>query len=287
MCLVKLSVIYFSLHTKYKRVMLNLSLFIIGTLLYYYTKQSPTKETPNINPYTNLGIYCFLTLIVQYLCNVYAIKQKCGGILADNIGGVVAITLIPWIFIFGLMVVAVLSFPGFKSVFADVVGYLWVSSSATKIITELLVNRNINESLETMDGEKKREYEDVSDLILKICGNTGVLINQIVPENFNQYWDMLQPLMKTRYKGDSSTSLETIKLKQELHNLVIQRDNVGEFMWYLYTGILVTSLVQLNLSTKKCSTSLKTMESNYQTFLESQKKTNDKKELAESTTYTL
>jgi hypothetical protein len=269
--------------------MLNSFLFIIGTLLYYYVKHEPTKEVHDINPnpYTNLGIYFLLTLIVQYLCNVYAIKQKCGGALADNLGGVFAITIIPWVFIFGLMIVAILSFPGFKSVFADVVGYLYVSSGATKVITELLVNRNINDSLENMDREKKREYEDVSDLILKICGNTGVLINQIVPGNFNQYWEMLQPLMKTRYKGSGSTSFETLELKQQLKTLVATRDNVGEFIWYLYTGILVVSLVQLKLSTKKCSTDLKTMESNYQTFLEAQKETNDKKELAESTTYTL
>jgi hypothetical protein len=267
--------------------MLNSLLFIIGTLLYYYIKQYQTKETLDVNPYTNLGIYCLMTLIVQYLCNVYTTKQKCGGAFADNIGGVFIITIIPWIFIFGLMIVTIIAFPSFKSVFADVIGYLYVSSNSTKVITELLINRDINDSLESMDREKKKEYEDVSDLILKICGNTGVLINQIVPENFNEYWKMLQPLMKTKYKGSGEKSSETIELKQKLKDLVVTRDNVGEFMWYVYTGILVTLFVQLKLSSKKCSTDLKTMESNYQTFLESQKDTNNKKDLAESTTYTL
>ena len=65
----------------------------------------------------------------------------------------------------------------------------------------------------------------------------------------------------------------------------MSRDNVGESMWYIYTGILVISLVQLKISSKKCNTSVDTMEKNYQTYVDNQKQATEKRELAESTTY--
>ena len=41
--------------------------------------------------------------------------------------------------------------------------------------------------------------QNTADAILKICGNTGILINQITPDNFIEYMKMLQPLMKDEY----------------------------------------------------------------------------------------
>jgi hypothetical protein len=50
--------------------------------------------------------------------------------------------------------------------------------------------------------------------------------------------------------------------------LVVTRDNVGESMWYIYTGLLITSFVQLTIITKGCKSSPKTMEKNYQAYLD-------------------
>ena len=57
-------------------------------------------------------------------------------------------------------------------------------------------------------------------------------------------------------------------IKNELFDLVVTRDNVGEFMWYMYTGILLTSIVQLKITTRGCASNPKTMEQNYQKFKE-------------------
>ncbi len=70
-----------------------------------------------------------------------------------------------------------------------------------------------------------------------------------------------------------------------MYDLVVSRDNTGEAMWFLYTGILVISLVQLKISTKRCSSSVSTMEKRYQEYTENQEKVAENRELAESTTY--
>ena len=58
-------------------------------------------------------------------------------------------------------------------------------------------------------------------------------------------------------------------------------------MWYIYTGLLLTSIVQLKITTRGCVSNPKTMEQNYQKFVESEKKAQGEKALATSTTYTI
>jgi hypothetical protein len=188
--------------------------------------------------------------------------------------------------IFGVLVLILTIYPGFKSAFSDVVGYYYVSSAASKLLTELLVNQDIEKKMTedaTMTPEKKLALESTADVIIKICGNTSILINQIVPSNFEQYWGILTPLMKDKYLNDSQ---EGEKMKNDLFELVVTRDNVGESMWYIYTGLLLTSIVQLKITTRGCNSNPKTMEANYQKFLESEQQAKEQ-QAKTSTTYTI
>lgn len=89
---------------------------------------------------------------------------------------------------------------------------------------------------------------NANDLILKICGNSGILINQMLPSNFESYWNTLSSLFKDEYKNSENGNY----LKQKLFNLVVARDNVGESMWFIYTGILVSAIVQFQIASFSC-----------------------------------
>jgi hypothetical protein len=80
---------------------------------------------------------------------------------------------------------------------------------------------------------------------------------------------------------------EAAAKKSQLFELVVTRDNVGESMWYIYTGLLLTSLVQLKIATKGCATNPKTMEQNYQKFLDAEKADQDKNKTVTGTVYTI
>jgi hypothetical protein len=54
----------------------------------------------------------------------------------------------------------------------------------------------------------------------------------------------------------------------------------------MYTGILLTSLVQLKMTTRGCANNAQTMEKNYKQFLAAEEKSKQQKDLATSTTYT-
>ena len=298
---------------------LNIITFLLTTLFYYmalkpnYTYEMSVDPAKNkeytTNSYMYLAIYFLLIIVIQFIVNASIITSTCGGSITQNLGSSGVFTFIPWTLIFGVMALILTIYPGFKSAFSDVIGYYWVYGPANKLITELLINKDVEKALKedkvemkpvppsapplpSTGGKKnmkggaisKEQIEEAADTIVKICGNTSVLINQIVPSNFNEYWQILTPLMKEKYQNDGP---EATQKKQELFELVVTRDNVGEAIWYIYTGILLTSLVQLKMTTKGCSSNPQTMQDNYQKFLASEQEAKAKNELSTSTTYTI
>lgn len=275
---------------------LNIVTFLLTTVFYYlalkpalpltlYKDKQQYKDYIS-NNYMYLAIYVLLVILIQFMVNSSIIASSCGGNITENMGAAGVLTFLPWILIFGVLVLALTFYPGFKSAFADVIGYYYVSSSATKILTELLVNQDIEKKMTedtNMTPEKKAALETAADTIIKICGNTSILINQIVPSNFEQYWGILTPLMKDKYKMGGP---EADKIQSDLFELVVTRDNIGEAMWYIYTGLLLTSIVQLKITTRGCNSNPKTMEANYQKFLEQEQHAKDK-QAKSSTTYTI
>ena len=150
----------------------------------------------------------------------------------------------------------------------------------------MLVNRELEKKLTGTESQAEKEsLEDAADAIVKICGNTSILINQIVPDNFEEYWKILTPLMKPKYRDTNSQ--ETKDIRKELFELVVTRDNIGESLWYIYTGILLTSIVQLKITTRGCNTNTATMEKNYNEFLKNEEEAKSKKAESDNTVYTI
>ena len=276
---------------------LNIITFLLTTLFYYLAIKPSFTYDMSVDPQKNkqyisssymyLAIYLLLVMVIQFIVNASIITSTCGGNITENMGAAGVFTFLPWTLIFGVVILILTIYPGFKSAFSDVVGYFWISSSANKIITELLVDPEVQKKIDsdtTSTPEQKEAMQSAADAIIKICGNTSVLINQIVPTNFNSYWSILTPLMKDKYKQPGA---ETDKMKNELFELVVSRDNVGESMWYMYTGVLLTSLVQLKMTTRGCVNNAETMEKNYQQFLDAEQQSKQQKDLSTSTTYTI
>jgi len=224
--------------------------------------------------YLYLLIYFLVVILSQFFINSSIIINKCGGSISKNIATSALMTFIPWVFIFGSLTLILIAFPGFKSAFSNVIGYFSVSSKANEILAKLLVNNDIQKEIdnEHISTEKKQELQSAAEAIIKLCGNVSIMINQIVPENFIQYWDLLKPLIKQKYiAGDASGEL--LDLKQQLLNLVITRDNIGEGLWYFYTGLLLISIVQYKIVSRPCVVDPQTMAENHQKFLEQENAT--------------
>jgi hypothetical protein len=225
-------------------------------------------------------------LLSQIVLNSAVIINLCGGSISKNIGAASLITIFPWTLIFGVVIIVLIVFPGFKSAFSDVVGYFYVSNSAHTLLSNLLL---IDESISTEinnatvnDETTQKAMKHAANVIIKLFGNLGILINQIVPSNFIDYWKLLDPLMKPEYRNNNNEQIRT-----DFLNLVISRDNIGEAMWYIYTGILLLSIVQYNITTRGCINDTATMQKNYKEYVKQEELNSQKKETSTSQTYTI
>ena len=305
---------------------LNILTFLLTTLFYYmFLKPSlDYKTVSNVELYKDyitrnyvcLAVYLLLVMVVQFIVNSSTIAQKCGGSITENMGAAGVFTFIPWTLIFGVTIIILVIYPGFKSAFSDVIGYYWISNQANDLLIELLVQQNVEDSLAkgtTNDpaspaspaspaapaspasegvlvggknpSDNKQAIREVADLILKLCGNTSILINQMTPRNFEPYWSLLTPLKKPKYQNDNAAETQT--LKKQLFDLTVTRDNIGETLWYVYTGLLLTSIVQLKITTRGCATNPKIMEENYAKFQQQEAAIQAQKATTANTTYTV
>ena len=72
-----------------------------------------------------------------------------------------------------------------------------------------------------------------------------------------------------------------------MFDIVVTRDTIGEALWYIYTGILLTSIVQLKITTRGCASNPKTMEANYAQYQKQQEAAQQAAATTTSTTYTI
>ena len=140
---------------------------------------------------------------------------------------------------------------------------------------------NQQDSVVAVPVDPKGTFRKASDVITKIFGNPSFLINSVVPRNFADFWSTIDPLIKP-----STLTDEREKMRKQLFGLSYKRDNIGEFTWYVYTGILIASIVQMKIARRGCISDQATMEKKHQKYLEEEAKAKEEKDKANSQTYT-
>ena len=270
----------------------SLLFFIIITIIYFAfpnigkpqltLEDLATDESQTDFYYRNmksLAFYLGVVVVTQLFLNIGYLMAKCGGAIDKNIGAAALFTFIPWVLIFGVMLAVLIIFPGFKTAFSDVIGYYVVAGGANDILGSVLMGTDLNEMIEKSGSEEqKKELTQAAEAIVKICGNKSILINQINPENFLQIWNTLKPLMLPG-------SFENIDLKKQLLNLVVLKDNIGEAFWYVYTSILISSIVYYNLATRGCVKSVDQIKSEHDAYIKQQEEAAEQEKINNSTTY--
>lgn len=254
--------------------LLSLLFFIITTIGYFLAlkpKLTLDQLAPDCyNDYKNsifpkLALYLLIICLTQFLLNTAYLTNKCGGEVKNNIGPAALYTFFPWLIIFGIIIAILIIFPGFKSAFSDVIGYFAIAGSAKTLFANIMLDADLNEKIKQVDPTKQAEITSAADTLVKMLGNKSILINQITPDNFLGSWDLLKPLMK-----DIITGQVEIDYKAKLLDLVVLKDNIGEAFWYVYTAILISSVVYYNLASRGCVKSAAQIKAGYDKYQEDQ-----------------
>jgi hypothetical protein len=247
-------------------------------------------EKSSTNTISSSVIYFVLIIISQLFINISNLISKCGGNIQDNLSSAFIFTFLPWFLIFGVVLILLNLYPSMKLVFSNIIGYFYISYSSNKILNELMINKDIHDKLQNdaslATEEEKKKMETTADTIIKLFGNTSLLINEIVPSNFMKYWNILTPLFKPKFKEDVNKE-ELEKMKNQLFELIVTKDNIGELCWYIYIGLLVVAITQMKISIASCNKNTKQMTQNYQKYIEEQDELNKQEQIQTNQIYTI
>ena len=222
---------------------LSLLLFFIVTILYLIVKSTMR----NTDPMAIAGGYFIAVILTQGFLNADLVKKNCNG--KANIGLAMRVTILPWIFIFGLLFIALIIFPSWKRPFANTFGFL--------VIKILGVDRLLKGEPPNVAGilKKNTNIQGISNKLVDInvlvstnavnnlYNDPSLLVNELNPDNFDEVIYNMKSLFRTGSEKDIG----------KLKDMVNIKDAVSEFVWYIAAGLVTISGTQNILNNSKCS----------------------------------
>lgn len=197
-----------------------------------------------------LLIYTLIMIIAQFLINFFIVKNKqCGvnnTILISLLG-----SLLPWILIFGIFNLIIKIFPGWLTPFSNTFGYFGVKLlGLSKLINDIFKPKTDVKFSKLSESE-----QSIQSALTRIYGNESLIINEITPTNFSNFWKTTSSLFK-------SNVLKNNELKNKLEIIVKTKFYISEFIWYLLMGNLIVSASYNYIINTKCNKTLSALEDN-------------------------
>tara|TARA_X000000368_G_scaffold173026_1_gene136474 strand:+ start:141 stop:716 length:576 start_codon:yes stop_codon:yes gene_type:complete len=170
-------------------------------------------------------------------------KKMCPNGTKNLVTKVFFSTFIPFVFLFGTIVVALSLMPGWKAPFSNTLGYSIVKNVIFRKLFSL------------QDWVKAGDTEGDSELAkFNQRSNRTFFVNELTPENFFQAVDSLK--INFKEAGDDDVDYSVKKL---LYKAVIIKDFISEFIWLMVTSLLTYSLSQIYILEKSCEPDVKDM----------------------------
>lgn len=232
------------------------------TVLYFIFKYlMPDMES------TLFTIYFLLVLSSQFVLNIYLAKQICNS--PSNVGTAAIATFIPWLLIFGLLNLLLMVFPGWLSAFSNTIGYAIASvAGVASLFTDELLNVG------------KPPNRDAFKVIQNVTNDPSTIINTINDENVENFWNKsIDVQFFNKFQKVEAGSPPPLQFTQ-LKNFIRLKNIVSYFIWYLLTGILITSISYNYMLSVPCVQSPKQARESAAQFLASQ---NAKKQASDGT----
>lgn len=226
--------------------------FIVLTLAYsifkYYSKSPKSMQIWTI-------IYFIILIVVQFFINVSLSKDICG---STDYAMAMQQTLIPWLFVFGLLNLLLFAFPSWLTPFSNTIGYLFASLTGVNAFFKSILKDRKTLNLGPNQTEIITALNNVYD-------DKSLLINSMNMTNLPIWWESMS-------KGGLLKSGVGTEQFVKLEQYVKMKTIIAEFIWFLLTGILVTSISYNSMVNSGCSESAEEMEKRHEEYIENEKK---------------
>jgi hypothetical protein len=226
----------------YKDSFFALIYFLVLTLVYFILKLF--SKTPKMIMLWTI-VYFLALLLGEFFINVSVSGKLCGN---PQYGMSAIVTFIPWIIIFGFLNMLLIIFPGWLSPFSNTFGYL---------ITKLLGIGDLFNNILSSKFEKDNTPENMkvaAEALEHIYADKSLLINEITQANFDTFWSRMTNAGLFKKNAD--------EFKDKLRYFVRVKDLIAEFIWFVLTGGLVTSVSYNYMVNSECSKSVDDLENN-------------------------
>ena len=232
------------------------SYFILLTTIYFYIKYILVDKYGMNSKGLGIAItimYLATMLFLQLKTNIQNATEVCGG--TPQTFTAITYTILPNFILFGTLLLCLMFFPGWKAPFSNTIGWLIVSSPVFGIKTlfnNILVSGSTNK------------------LLKMVVRDPSIMINEITPDNFYLFLNKMDGSKHSILNKEGQNHYKNHV--PQLFNLVVVKDRIAEWIWYVLTGALVISNSHSYIMGIKCKRSPAELQSKIDKRLSNPKK---------------
>jgi len=222
----------------------SITWFVLITTIYAFVDYNTSKKKNNTSGGLWFGIYLFSVFITEFILNVALTASKCG---SSQWGTAAMVTIIPWGLIFGSIQLLLFLFPGWLQPFSNTFGYaMALLAGINSTLEDILLANPKNNANTPTDGA-------IQEALAHIYSDKSLLVNEITKDNFDFFWKNMSGTFKAGVVNNE-------ELKMDLYSFVVLKETVAKYLWYIFAGVLITSVSYNYIVSSKCNVSVKEMQ---------------------------
>lgn len=258
--------------------LISLAIFIVITLLFFSLRSFLMKKSSKL---ITTFIYFGIVVITQYVSNLSAMHKICNN---WQYGPVFFITFMPWLLIFGVIVLAITYMPSWLIPFSNTFGYAAAKlSNLNSILKKLTIDPEKVSGENTTKTKLSDDQRKTLDILYFITKDPSLIINELTcfttkkiegnvvcRGNFDTLYDKLTNVVFKPILTDDDA-----KYKERLRKMVQLKETVSEAIWYLLFGSYTVMITNMTIVNSGCNTSTALMRERYAKYKEEVKKVKD------------
>lgn len=217
---------------------LGILTFAVFTIIYslsrYYYTSYETRGNSEMNDNIILVAYVLLIGISQYISNLTISTYLCGN---PQYGVVFYSSIIPFICIFGILIVLLSVNESWYAPFENTFGYgILLFTGLTSFFKKILINK---------DGSSEADKT-----ISNIMNDKSMIINEISSKNSDDFFKKMKDII-----NEEKINIESCKV--ELWQYARIKEITSQTVWFMLTGLLMTTISYNFIINKGCKLTVK------------------------------
>lgn len=198
-------------------------------------------------------IYLLLVILSHFFINLNMTYSICG---SKQWQTSIFATIAPWTIIFGFLYIGLQSFPSWLMPFSNTIGYgMSLLAGLSETIDKIFKGTGDDDLKISKDDNDKDKKNNIISTLEKLYSDKSLIINEITLNNFSNFWNKMKGLIKKEVLEDRNDTE-----KKSLIQLIKIKEYTSEFLWYILSGFLITSISHSYIINASCKRTVQEMQ---------------------------